>query len=183
MTSSTLELQKRPTQPSWRDKLGKIAPLAISASILGLNLAINAPALVVGAAGFSLASQVIKKIIKSSPTLQKLIKRSGIKVKPWQILSMGFGVGMWLSFAPPSHALFFGAAEQFFNASFPQAAAALPLVFAVLRAIFLLYVAVALIRVVNAVRNDEDWQTMARTPLMVAVCIAVGEVLTNLIIA
>ena len=54
--------------------------------------------------------------------------------------------------------------------------------FNVLRALYLLYIAVALIGVVNAVRKDEDWQTVARTPLLVVVAVTIADVLTGFII-
>lgn len=51
-----------------------------------------------------------------------------------------------------------------------------------LRAIFLLYIAISLIGVVNAVRKDEDWQSVARTPLLVVIAVVVADVLTGFVI-
>ena len=56
------------------------------------------------------------------------------------------------------------------------------LVFNVLRAVYLLYIAVSLIGVINAVRKDEDWQSIARTPLLVVVAVTIADVLTGFII-
>jgi hypothetical protein len=55
-------------------------------------------------------------------------------------------------------------------------------VFNVLRALYLLYIAVALIGVINAVRKDEDWQVVARTPLLVVIAVTIADVLTSFII-
>jgi hypothetical protein len=165
-----------------RQRLKKLAPWLISGGILSLELIWHQPAFMLGVSLFGLASTTVKVLLSSSPALRRLVKRLGLRAQSLPVLSIAFGGGIWLSAATPSQALFFQAAEQFFTAQFPQAAAAIPLVFAVLRALFVLYIGVSLIRVINSVRNDDDWQAMARTPLMVAVCVAVGEVLTNLII-
>lgn len=95
----------------------------------------------------------------------------------------------WLDyFAAPAQAQFFGKAEDFFQNTLTQGStdsgtrAAVSLVFNVLRALYLLYIAVALIGVVNAVRKDEDWQNVARTPLLVVVAVTIADVLTGFII-
>ncbi|MEB3219215.1 MAG: hypothetical protein VKN72_23685 [Nostocales cyanobacterium 94392] len=95
----------------------------------------------------------------------------------------------WLDyFATPAQAQFFGKAEDFFQNTLTQGStdsgtrAAVSLVFNVLRALYLLYIAVALIGVVNAVRKDEDWQNVARTPLLVVVAVTIADVLTGFII-
>jgi hypothetical protein len=167
---------------AFRQRLKKLTPWLISGSILSLELILHQPAFMLGVSLFGLASMTVKALLRSNPVIQKLFKRMGLSAQSLPVLSIAFGGGVWLSAATPSQALFFQAAEQFFTTQFPQAAAAIPLVFAVLRALFVLYIGVSLIRVINSVRNDDDWQAMARTPLMVAVCVAVGEVLTNLII-
>ncbi len=95
----------------------------------------------------------------------------------------------WLDyFAAPAQAQFFGKAEDFFQNTLTQGSgdsgtkAAVGLVFNVLRALYLLYIAIALIGVVNAVRQDEDWQNIARTPLLVVVAVTIADVLTGFII-
>jgi hypothetical protein len=52
----------------------------------------------------------------------------------------------------------------------------------VLRAIYLLYIAISLVGVINAVRKDEDWQSIARTPLLVVVAVTIADVLTGFVI-
>jgi len=58
---------------------------------------------------------------------------------------------------------------------------AIPLVFNVLRGLFLLYVAISLVKVINAARQDEDWATIARTPLIIIIAVTAGDILTTLI--
>ena len=95
----------------------------------------------------------------------------------------------WLDyFAAPAQAQFFGKAEDFFKNTLTEGAndsgtnTAVSLVFNVLRALFLLYIAISLISVVNAVRKDEDWQSIVRTPLLVVIAVIVADVLTGFII-
>lgn len=96
----------------------------------------------------------------------------------------------WLDyFANPAQAQFFRKAEDFFKNNLTQGAggdsntqAAVSLIFNVLRAIYLLYIAVSLIGVINAVRKDEDWQSVARTPLLVVVAVTIADVLTGFVI-
>jgi hypothetical protein len=94
----------------------------------------------------------------------------------------------WLDyFSTPAAAQFFGKAENFFKNTLTQgsqvgAGDAVSLVFNVLRALYLLYIAVALIGVINAVRQDEDWQVVARTPLLVVIAVTIADVLTAFVI-
>ena len=57
-----------------------------------------------------------------------------------------------------------------------------PLIFGVLRAIFVIYIAIAVIRVLVAARNDDDWSTLARTPLIIVMAIVIGDLMANLVI-
>lgn len=95
----------------------------------------------------------------------------------------------WLDyFSTPVYAQFFGRAEDFFRNTLTEGTnnsnsqPAVSLIFNVLRAIYLLYIAVSLIGVINAVRKDEDWQTIARVPLLVVVAVTVADVLTGFVI-
>ncbi|MCT7968392.1 hypothetical protein NG799_18960 [Laspinema sp. D1] len=89
----------------------------------------------------------------------------------------------WLDiFSGPGMAQFFQGGEDWMSQQFPEAGEVVPLVFNVLRGIFLIYLGIALVRVINAVRQDEDWQTLARQPLIILIAVTLGDVLTNLII-
>lgn len=112
------------------------------------------------------------------------------KIKRWKLWSQGLLLATatvlataWLNyFSPPAQALFFSAAEDFFNQEFNLSAAAIGIVFATLRALYILYIAVSLIGVVNSVRQDDDWQVAARLPILVVVVVTVADVLTELIV-
>jgi len=98
--------------------------------------------------------------------------------------------GFWLDyFADPAQAQFFKKAEDFFQNNLTQGSTtnentrnAIGLVFNILRAIYLLYIAGSLIGVINAVRKDEEWQSVARTPLLVVIAVTVADVLTSFIV-
>lgn len=104
-----------------------------------------------------------------------------------QLLMVGSVVCLatvWLGYyVPPAQAAFFSAAESFFTSKFnvTGSANAIGIVFAAFRALYILYLAVALIGVVNAVRQDEDWQTVARTPVLIVVVVTVADILTSFI--
>ncbi|MBG1270396.1 hypothetical protein [Nostoc sp. WHI] len=90
--------------------------------------------------------------------------------------------------AAPASAQFFNNAQTWMNGAFGNAAgngqttAVITLFFNVLRGLFLLYVGISLVRIVQAARNDEDWQTLARTPLIIVLAVFVGDLVTGLII-
>jgi hypothetical protein len=92
-------------------------------------------------------------------------------------------------FVDPAQAQFFKRAEDFFRNTLTQGSVttsntqpAISLIFNVLRGIYLLYIAISLIGVINAVRKDEDWQSIARVPLLVVVAVTVADVLTGFVI-
>ena len=106
------------------------------------------------------------------------------------LVTVGIFSGFWLDyFADPAQAQFFKKAEDFFQNTLTQGSgttnntqAPISLVFNILRAIYLLYIAGSLVSVINAVRKDEEWQSMARTPLLVVIAVTMADVLTGFII-
>ena len=83
--------------------------------------------------------------------------------------------------AEPAHAQFFNNAQTFFTNTFTASGTAIPLVFNTLRALYIIYLAIAFIGVFNSVRQDEDWVTAARTPILVVICVTLAYILTSLI--
>ena len=89
----------------------------------------------------------------------------------------------------PASAQFMNKAQAFFTSSFSNSAtggttnigALIGLTFNVLRAIYVIYLAVSLIGIFNSMRNDEDWMTAARTPMIVLMSITIGDLLAGLI--
>jgi energy-coupling factor transporter transmembrane protein EcfT len=99
---------------------------------------------------------------------------------------------MWsTTFVEPANAQLLFQAEEFFKeklfgavggSGLTLADTTIGVVFACMRALYILYLAVAIIGVVNAVRQDEDWQTAARTPLLIFVCVTAADMLTQFIV-
>ena len=84
-------------------------------------------------------------------------------------------------FPAPAMAQFMNSAETFFENSFANATEAIDLTFNVLRALYIIYLAIAFIGVFNSVRQDEDWVTAARTPILVILGVTVTDILTTFI--
>jgi len=109
-------------------------------------------------------------------------KRANPKVKRAFLLILGALVSSFLTLlAQPAQAQFFQNAEDFFTDTFTSSGAAIPIVFNTLRALYIIYLAVAFIGVFNSVRQDEDWVTAARTPILVVISVTLADILTGLI--
>ncbi|WP_414550898.1 hypothetical protein [Anabaena sp. CCY 0017] len=146
----------------------------------------------------SLKSPILLFCVLAGSLIAIVMQQVGQQVhlpKRWLILLQILAVSVILSFfwldyfATPVYAQFFGRAEDFFRNTLTQGTGdsnnsqpAVSLIFNVLRAIYLLYIAVSLIGVINAVRKDEDWQSIARVPLLVVVAVTVADVLTGFVI-
>ncbi|WP_013334317.1 hypothetical protein [Gloeothece verrucosa] len=115
-------------------------------------------------------------------------KKRWLKFSNWLLLSLG--IGLWLNFlATSASAQFFKKAEDFFKTTLTQGSSvgensylAISLIFNALRAVYLMYIAISLINIINAIRKDEDWQSVARIPLLVIIAVTLADVLTNFII-
>ncbi len=83
----------------------------------------------------------------------------------------------------PANAQFMKNAETFFQTAFKGVNQdIITYVFAILRGLFIIYLGIGLIKVVQAARNDEDWQTLARTPIIVALTVVIGDILAGLVV-
>lgn len=177
--------QFQKTLRDWRHLLIESLPFVLACAVLISVISLNSPVLLFCLLMGSLITIVIQQIGQQI----KIPKRQLI---PLQILAVVTLLGIfWLDyFAAPAQAQFFKKAEDFFQNNLTAGASsnggntqlAVGLVFNVLRALYLLYIAVALIGVVNAVRKDEDWQNIARTPLLVVVAVTIADVLTGFVI-
>ncbi len=86
-----------------------------------------------------------------------------------------------------AHAVFFENARLWLNALFistgnATAGAGVDMTVNVLRAVLLIWIALGIVRTVQAARNDEDWQTTARVPILATISVVVGDVITTLVI-
>ncbi len=141
--------------------------------------------------GLMIAAAIIIALPKQSQALltnfDKVQRKYGVNL--YAVLFAILTVVCVLDFAAaPAHAQFFNNAQTwmtntFGNAGNPQTTAVVELFFNVLRGLFLLYVGISLVRVVQSARNDEDWQSLARTPLIIVLAVFVGDLVTGLIVA
>lgn len=173
------------TLKSWRLSLMESIPFLIACAVLLSAISLKSPILVFCLLTGSLIAIVVEQIGKQV----HLSKRSRIIL---QVLAAAIILSLfWLDyFAAPAEAQFFKRAEDFFRNTLTQGSSnnnnntqpAVSLIFNVLRALYLLYIAVSLTGVINAVRKDEDWQSVARTPLLVVVAVTIADVLTGFVI-
>lgn len=106
-----------------------------------------------------------------------------------RILGFLFGVFCTLvffcafTFSEPAYAQFFNQTQSWLQRSIPglQGNSIIPLVFNVLRAIFVIYIGINIVQVVQKMQQQEDWQTLARTPLIIVVAVTLGDVLAGLV--
>jgi hypothetical protein len=140
--------------------------------------------------GFMIASAIVIALPKQSQALftnfDKLQRKYGANL--YAVLFAILAVIFLLNFAAaPANAQFFNTAQtwmttNFGNANNGQTNAVIILFFNVLRGLFLLYVGISLVRIIQSARNDEDWQSLARTPLIIVLAVFVGDLITGLII-
>jgi hypothetical protein len=139
--------------------------------------------------GLMIGVAIVIALPKQSQALltnfEKLQRKYGVNL--YAILFAILTIICLLDFtAAPANAQFFNNAQTWMtnnlnrggNAQTPQV---IQLFFNVLRGLFLLYVGISLVRIVQAVRNDEDWQSLARTPLIIVLSVVVGDLVTTLI--
>jgi hypothetical protein len=85
-----------------------------------------------------------------------------------------------------AQAQFFKKAEEYVKTKLAGGVAgadkAIELIFAVLRGLFLIYVGISIVRIVQSARNDQDWQDLARTPMIILIAVILGDVLSTFII-
>ncbi|MEO1144133.1 MAG: hypothetical protein AAFY26_00825 [Cyanobacteria bacterium J06638_22] len=182
-----------------RDRVLRYTPFLLTGGVLAVNLLANAPLFVIGSLTAMLVFRIIKEIVRISPPLQKLLQKISRKLgltridKRWMNwITVAMAGGVFLTLATPAGAAFFGAAEEYLVSIFEGAAGAagggsditamIPLIFGALRIIFVLYIAIALVRVIQAFRQDEDWVTAARIPLIVILCVVIGDGLSSIIV-
>lgn len=167
-------------------KIAKVLPWAGFGGMVALQFTINAPAAALGVCLFTGASMIFRQVCKRSATMQKMVKNIDQKMGQRKclrvIVGLLFGSSLWMQQTNPVFAQFFQGAEDFFTATFPDAGEVVPVIFGVIRALFLIYIAVALVRVIQSARNDDDWQQMARAPVIIVMAVVLGDVLTNLVV-
>lgn len=98
-------------------------------------------------------------------------------------IAIGFVIGLLLVFTvEPAQAQFFNKTQTWMTGAIPGIDTGLvALIFNVLRALFVIYLGIGLVKVIQSARNDDDWQQMARTPLILVVTVTMGDILAGII--
>lgn len=176
-----------PTQENNKTmKNGTIALMGVTGALMIAEMSIHN--ILFG--GFMIAGAIAVALPKQTQALltnfEKIQRKYGVNL--YAVLFAILAIIFVLDFAhAPADAQFFQNAEQWMSGIFTNAAngqtdTVVTLFFNVLRALFLLYLGVAIIRIIQAARNDEDWQSLARTPLIIVVSVFVADLVTALII-
>jgi hypothetical protein len=119
------------------------------------------------------------------------MKRRGMN--PTLLLGLGCGVLFTalsiFSVVEPAHAQFLNNAETFIKNALGSTGTSseslktmIGLAFTLIRLAFLVYMAIAIIQIVQKGRDGEDIQTIARTPVIVAACVFIGDALAGMIV-
>jgi hypothetical protein len=92
------------------------------------------------------------------------------------------GVLLGFSWVDAAHAQFFKNAESFLTTNFTGLdASIIKLVMNTIRALFIMYLIFALVQVVNAARQGEEWKDLAKTPFIILIIGVLGDALTGAI--
>lgn len=129
------------------------------------------------AVGFTIPGQ----IARVSDSVSRFCRRVGLN----PIFLLGVIVGL-LSFyfildGGAAHAQFFNGAESWLKGALKGSDEIISLTFNVLRGLFLIYLGISLVQVIQKSRDGEDWQTLARTPMIILVTVTLGDVLAGMI--
>ena len=111
------------------------------------------------------------------------------------LITFGFVVGLatggvlFSALFSPAHAQFLQAAEEAatnltagLGGGTADITPVITFIFGALRLLLIVYMAVALIQIVNAARQGEEWKDLVRTPLLVILVVIIGDFIAALIV-
>jgi hypothetical protein len=165
----------------WKENTSIAGLMAVGTGLMVVDISIHNMVMASLAFGAGIVALLPKEANLLLANFEKWQRKYGINI--YTVLFCLVGVVFILDITTaPANAQFMQNAEDFFTEYFEGIdEAIIRYVFAVLRGLFLIYLAIGLIRVVQAARNDEDWQTIARTPIIVALTVVVGDILAGLV--
>jgi hypothetical protein len=162
--------------------VAKVLPWLAIGGFAGLRLLQLSPTMAIGSGLCMAVVMILRRAARKDVVASRILKKMGTPRACRLVLGLLFGSSLWMSQTNPLFAQFFQVAEDFFTTTFPDAGDVVPLVFGVIRALFLLYIAVSLVRVIQSARNDDDWQQLARAPMIIVMAVVIGDVLATLVI-
>ena len=130
--------------------------------------------------------QVLAKLLDQMPRIK------GINLNPFAsfTLVVGLAGGMLLGAGlfTPAQAQFLEAAETgalevvtSLGGGGENLDGIIGFIFGALRLLLVIYMAIALIQIVNAARQGEEWKDLMRTPLMVILVVVIGDFIAGVI--
>lgn len=120
-----------------------------------------------------------------------LQQRYGRTLRRWKLhpvmvtgclLGMVGGGAMVFSIVDPAHAQFFGNTQTFLEGIAGENAEVVTLLMQVIRGLFVIYMLFALVQVINAARQGEEWKDLAKTPFLIMLIGVLGDTLTGAIV-
>ena len=136
--------------------------------------------------GLLIAAGIVVMLPKETNTVLSKLDRwqKKYKINVSAILYAFVSVVFILDLASaPANAQFFQAAQEWMGGAFEGIdESVVELFFNVLRAIFLLYLGISIVKVVQAARQEEDWQNLARTPFIIVVAVVTADIITGMIV-
>jgi hypothetical protein len=166
---------------NWKENASIAGLMAVGTGLMIADISIHHMVMASLAFGTAIVALLPKEANSLLSNFEKWQRKYGINIYTILFCLVGavFTIDMM---AAPANAQFMQNAEDFFLEYFEGVdETIIQYVFAVLRGLFLIYLGIGLIRVVQAARNDEDWQTVARTPIIVALTVVVGDILAGLV--
>jgi len=167
---------------NWKENSSIAGLMILGTGLMLVDISIHNMILASLAFGTAIIVLIPKEASSFLSNFERMQRKYGINI--YTVLFCLVGTIFLLDFAAPADAQFMNNAETFFKntAYFPNInAQVIGFIFAILRGLFLIYLGIGLVRIVQAARNDEDWQTLARTPIIVAVTVVIGDILAGLV--
>jgi hypothetical protein len=124
--------------------------------------------------------------------LDRLPRIKAIHLNPFLSFTLAVGLAggflLGAGFFTPAHAQFLEAAEAGaveivtgLGGGGENLQGIVEFIFGALRLLLVIYMAIALIQIVNAARQGEEWKDLMRTPLMVILVVVVGDFIAGVI--
>lgn len=169
---------------NWKENTTITGLMVVGTGLMIADISIHSMLVASLAFGTAIVTLLPKEANSLFSNLELLQRKYRINI--YTVLFCLVGVVFLLDMSvAPANAQFMNNAETFFKNTeyFPNVdAQIIGFIFGVLRGLFLIYLAVSLIRVVQGARNDDDWQILARTPIIIAVTVVIGDLLAGLVV-
>jgi hypothetical protein len=120
-------------------------------------------------------SQRILNAFKAFSSIYRHCRWSGA------VLSSAIALYVVNFLAAPAQAQFLNQTQSWMTSVFPQADGFAPIIFNAIRLLLVLFIIFKAFQAVQAARNDEEWQSLVKIPLMIIVLVAVTDLTVGLI--